>query len=82
MDFTQVIGHVQELIDSNAAGHESSVLSGFFCHFDLPKPTLQVHASEVLGANHAPHGLLHPRHGVGILLGSGIQAAEVNAKLE
>ena len=52
---------------------EGSILFGFFCHLDLPEPTLQVHTGELSGTNHALHGFLHVGQGVGILLGSGIQ---------
>ena len=44
--------------------------------------TFQVHAGEELGINHALHGLLHAKQGVGILLGSGIQAMDINTKPE
>ena len=57
-------------------------MSGLFGHFDLPEPTLQVHACKVSGTNHALHGLLHTRQGVGILSSPGIEATKVNAKPE
>ena len=74
--------YVQELVNAHAENCEGSVLSGFFCHFSLPEPTFQVHAREVPGTNHAFHGLLHARQGIGILLSSGVQVMEVNAELE
>ena len=73
---------MQKLVNAHATYRKGGILSGFLCHFDLPEPTLQVHTGEVSGTNHAFHGLLHMWQRVDILLGSGVQAMEVDAKLE
>ena len=78
----QPVGHAQELIHAHATHREGSVLPRLLIHLDLPKPALQVHAREVLGAHHAFHGFLHMWQGVGILFGPGIQVAKVNTELE
>ena len=78
----QTIGHAQKLVDAHATHRKGGILSGLFGHLDLPKPTLQVHTRKVSGTHHALHGLLHLGQGIGILLGSGVQAAEVDSKPE
>ena len=78
----QTTGHAQKLVDTHATHCKGGVLPGLLSHLDLPEPTLQVHTRKVSGAHHVLHGLLHTRQGIGILLGSGIQVAEVDAKPE
>ena len=79
---TQTAGHVQKLVNAHAAHCKGSVLSGLLSHLNLPEPTLQVHTRKVSGTHHALHGLLHTRQGIGVLLGSGVQAVEVDTKPE
>ena len=79
---TQTVGHAQKLVNAHAAHRKGSVLPGLLSHFNLPEPTIQVHTRKLSGTHHALHGFLHTRQGIGILLGSGIQAAEVDTKPE
>ena len=71
-----------KLVDTHATHRKGSILPGLLGHLDLLEPTLQVHARKVLGAHHALHGFLHSGQGIGILLGSGVQAAEVDTEPE
>ena len=72
----------RKLVHAHASYCKGSVLSGLFSHLNLPEPTLQVHAREVPGTNHAFHGLLHMWQGVGILLHPGVAVTEVDTKPE
>ena len=76
----QPVGHTQELVHAHATHCEGGVLPRLLIHLNLPEPTLQVHAREVLGAHHAFHGFLHTRQGIGILFGPGVQAAKVDTE--
>ena len=70
-----------KLVDTHATHRKGGILPGLLSHLDLTEPTLQVHTRKVSGTHHALHGLLHMSQGIGIL-GSGVQAAEVDAKPE